>query len=317
MSIARAPLLSPEMECKLRAELTPLWLRQMDGKYVYTADEIAEILEFGKERSPYEKLKRGRVNVYNYRIKFDLPPRKKQIVHEITQGGGTRNSRYKTQPSELMDRAISPEEYLDKIKEAYPLDFLDRLDGVWEDLAIEERVDLRLMARDNLMYAAYNIILMYSPLRKSEIYERTLADLVRKRNIRGVDVLSIELYRKKKGDNNPMFLPYDIRADYPGMEIVFKWLQVRREEVHGDETQLVFPISSYQAWASVKKVDPDAYPHYFRFKYITEELSKPGYSIKRVRDDTGLHISTIDRYLASGGEIARAESVDSRKKERV
>ena len=59
--------------------------------------------------------------------------------------------------------------------------------------------------------------------------------------------------RGKKGESGRKLQPFDIATQNPGMDFVFKWLEYRRAEVGGDETQLAFPMSSWQAQNAVKK----------------------------------------------------------------
>jgi len=315
IAVSRQPLMTDEMEEKLKIQLTLLWTGRTGEGEICTAKEIARRLKFGVPGTDYEKLKVH--SVYHYRSKFDLPRRKEQTMHTFTEGGRTRTTRYKTQPKEVMKTMKeSPGTYLQKIKDTYPLDILEPLIPVWEQLHIDKQEMLKQMFRDHLLYSAYNIVQMYSPLRKSEIYERTFKDIsITIDDETKTEYLTIGLFRKKKGEHSQQYLPYDIRLANPGMDIVKQWLDYRLEEVDKNHDELVFPISSFQAWSSVKKVDPDVYPHYFRFEYITNEFSDPAFSIVDIQADIGLHIVTIQRYLQPGTETARTSA--RRKRERL
>ena len=315
IAVSRQPLMTDEMEEKLKIQLTLLWTGRTGEGEICTAKEIARRLKFGVPGTDYEKLKVH--SVYHYRSKFELPRRKEQTMHTFTEGGRTRTTRYRTQPKEVMKEMKKfPGAYLQKIKEIYPLNIITQVRRVWKQLKTEKQDMLKQVFRDNLMYSAYNIVQMYSPLRKSEIYERTFNDItITTDNETKTEYLTIGLFRKKKGEHSQQYLPYDIRLANPGMDIVKQWLDYRLEEVDKNRGELVFPISSFQAWSSVKKVDPDVYPHYFRFEYITDELSDPEFSIVDVQADTGLHIITIQRYLQPGTEVARTRA--RRKRERL
>lgn len=63
---------------------------------------------------------------------------------------------------------------------------------------------------------------------------------------------------------------------------------------------LVWPFGAWKAWRIVKDAFPDAYPHYFRFSYITEAASDPDVSLTDLRAETELHVVTIQRYLTIG-----------------
>jgi len=270
MSIARQPYLTDVVENELKQVLSKLWTLKDGKKYRYSANQISIILKFGKKGHKYEKLKPH--SVYHYRSKFGLPSRKPQTMHTITEGGRTRTTRYAHQPKDVMkSMQDSPDTYLEKISETYPLDIIESFRPIWDQIKTEKQEILKQIYRNNLMYSAYNIVQMYSPLRKSEIYERSFHDISTIVDSETkVEYLTIGLFRKKKGEHNQQYLPYDLKVDNPGMDIVLKWLEYRRKEIEND-AELIFPITSWDAWNSVKKIDPEAYPHYFRFEYITEE----------------------------------------------
>jgi len=313
MSVSRQPLLNPEQESRLKDLLLPLWMEHNpdnEAGFRYNAKQIATELGFG-DPGPYEKFKP--YHIYHYRTKFGFPVRKAQTVHTIVEGGIRRNTRYRVPPKYI--KRISPKEYIERIHMSYPTDQLERAADIWDTLPENTKKLLIEERRINLMKAAYNVVQMYSPLRKSEIYERTLSDLeITEDTISHDKYLTINLFRKKKSAKNPQFLPYDIRLDYQGMEIVTCWIEERRQQTNDDKNALIFPLSSWSAWDAVKRISPDMYPHYFRFEYITEELSDPEFAIVDVMSDTGLHIVTINRYLQSGTDVARTRARRKRKK---
>jgi hypothetical protein len=99
MVFARQPLLKPEIEEKLEADLEPLWT---DG---LTAKQIAERLEFGTPEGTYKKLKP--MHVYFYREKFGFRRRKKGIKKN--------RPRYKDKQDTTMDFTEFQETLNDKV----------------------------------------------------------------------------------------------------------------------------------------------------------------------------------------------------------
>lgn len=262
----RQPTLTESVEETLKEELEPLWNRGLSAK------NIAEILNFGDE-GQYKKLKV--YHVYYYRTKFELPPRVKR------QSGIPR---YKHRPDSI--EPASPDEVYKSLNKVYRLDY-----------------PIKSMVRQSKMSRAFLWVLYYTPLRKSEIYERSLKDFQIARSEDMGSFILIDLYRKKKivTEKKPaQKAPFYLSLEAPHSVEVLDWLRDRMQQVDHNMDMLAFPISSWQAWSTVKKVFPDAYPHYYRFKYITDRASNPMVPIEDLLVETDLNIMTLRRYMMTG-----------------
>jgi hypothetical protein len=83
----RQSLLDPKDERLLKRELKKLWMiKDEHGGWKFNGRQIAKMLGFGVEGSPFEALRPE--YVYNYRQKFDLPIRftKKSYPHRYKNG---------------------------------------------------------------------------------------------------------------------------------------------------------------------------------------------------------------------------------------
>jgi len=262
----RQPTLTESVEETLREELEPLWRSRLSAK------DIAKTLHFGEE-GRYRKLKT--YHVYYYRTKFELPPRVKR------QSG---ISRYKHQPDTI--EPLSPDEVYESLNKVYLLDF-----------------PIKSMVRQSMMSRAFLWLLYYTPLRKSELYERSLGEFQIARSKEMGSYVLIDLYRKKKivTEKKPARkVPFYLSLDAPHSHEVLDWLRYRMEQVDNNVDMLAFPISSWQAWNTVKKVFPKSYPHYYRFKYITDRASNPMVPIEDLLVETDLNIITLRRYMMTG-----------------
>jgi len=277
----RQPTLTKSVEETLKKELKSLWSSGLSGK------DIAEALNFGDE-GPYKKLKL--FHVYYYRTKFKLPPRVKRQ---------TGVSRYKHKPDSI--KPLSPNEVYESLNKVYRLNH-----------------PIKSIAKQSSMARAFLWLLYYTPLRKSEIYERSLNDFkIAESKDMGKYIL-IDLYRKKKivTEKKPAIkAPFYLSLDSPHSQEVLDWLlyrmtQVKRAEeenasIKNDKdkhpiNRLVFPLSSWQAWDTVKRAFPESYPHYYRFRYITDRASNPMIPIEDLLVETDLNIVTLRRYMMTG-----------------
>ncbi len=268
----RQPTLTESIEKSLREELEPLWKRGLSAK------NIANTLNFGEE-GQYKKLKT--YHVYYYRTKFELPPRVKR------QSGVPR---YKHKPDTI--EPLSPDEVYNSLNKVYPLDY-----------TIKSTIGKKIMIAKSKMSRAFLWLLYYTPLRKSEIYERSLRDFKIARSEDMGSYILIDLYRKKKivTEKKPAIkAPFYLSLEAPHTLEVLDWLRYRMEQTNHNMDMLTFPISSWQAWNTVKKVFPDSYPHYYRFKYITDRASDPMIPIEDLLVETDLNIITLRRYMMTG-----------------
>ena len=220
-----------------------------------TAPEIAEELAFGIAGSEWEKLKA--YHVYFYRSKFGLEPRR------VRESGIPR---YKEKHEEVMK----------------PSEFIDTLNSK-PDRSLSRHRRRR----------AYLILHYWTPLRKSEIYERNIEDFTIDKKKR---VLKIDLFRKKKRATEKE--PINVPLDFPLMNEVVEWLESK------DWQGRPFNISATTALNWVKDTFATYYPHFFRFNFITDGFDDADTTITEMRQKTGLSVATLDKYLTRS---ARAE----------
>jgi len=234
------------------------------------ASEIARQLSFGVVGSRWEKLKP--YHVYFYRRIFKLNPRRQRK---------SGVSRYKVKQQEVMN----------------PEEFIKVLDSKLSKDTFQER-----------RQRAYLILHYWTPLRKSEIYERPLENFeINKKE----QVLTIHLFRKKKKATEEE--PLDTPLAFPLMNEVIEYLEGKEWEMM--EYSRPFDFSPVTAWRYVKDVFGDYYPHFFRFNYITDRCSDPETSLTELRAKTGLSISSLNKYLMRARRAQR--SADQRKLEEL
>lgn len=261
----RQPVLNQDLESILKTQLLPLWEKGL------SAIEIAKRLGFGK-LGPYEKLKD--YHVFYYRRKFGLRPR-------VKRKSGI--PRYKHRPEDIDPPSL--DELISILDRVYPLNH-----------------PFKSIVRQSKLARAYILIHYYTPLRKSEVYERSLKEFKIGKSRDLGKYLIIDLYRKKKivDQKHPAKkMPVLLDLESPHANEILDWMTERLQEAE-DNKQLVFPISSWQAWNIIKKAFPEMYPHYWRFKYITDRASNPMIPIEDLLADTDLHILTLRKYLMTG-----------------
>ena len=176
MVFTRSSLLDKEQEVKLAEKMVVLW---KSGK---TAIQIASDLQFGVFGTPYARF--NEKSVYTYKAKFNKGLGDKGTYKHLERftdkfakrcGGITKGlPRYKNKPTEPI-----------KFKA-----FEDTLNKILPKVAYKEK---DWFSNYVCRKRAYLILLFWTPLRKSEIYERVAKDFI----IEG-DSLKIDLYRKKK-----------------------------------------------------------------------------------------------------------------------
>lgn len=167
---------------------------------------------------------------------------------------------------------------------------------------------------NNLMYRSYIWLHRYSPLRKSELYERKLEDFVVDEKEK---ILIIENFiRKKKLKGKAKEIPFYIPLEYPHVvDEIVKYL-VKKMEREKDPKQRAFPFSGWVAWNRMKKAFPNSYCHFWRFRYITEAASDPNVPIEDLLADTDLNILTLRKYMMTG-ERQRLSSLRRRREREV
>jgi len=261
MGFVRSSKLRPEIEAQLKDEMKPLW----DGSF--SAIQIAYKLGFGEPRLKkllkdyepdprYEKLKA--YHVYFYRSKFKFKRRR-------TPPRAKGKTRYKIKHDEVM----TFEQFKNTLNEK--------------------------VAKNSVRYCqrmrAFLILLYWTPLRNTEIIERTRADFSM---ISGS--LKIDLYRKKKyyhlGKKSE---PFYLRMSYPLVDEVVDYILTV-----DDPDERPFNFTRWTAWNYVRQVFEGYYPHFFRFNYITRGVNNAkdaGQLITTLLGDTGLNISTVSEYI--------------------
>lgn len=262
----------------LRSEVEERLKKELHKLWVekYSAKDIARILGFGVEGTGYEKLKP--YHVYYYRQKFRF---RKRREGPFAKG----ESRYKDKKEEVMPFEV----FVNTLNEKVP---------------------------PSTFYArrqrTYLILHYWTPLRKSEIYERTIDDFEFKK-----DFLVIHLLRKKKTykptvKDEPLHVP----LGFPLMNEVADWL-IKKEWFNPKTNPNNRPwnISGVTAWHYVNSVFEGYYPHFFRFNWITDALSDPETTIAEIVAKTGLHIVTVNRYIMSSMRLQK--NIDLRKLEKL
>lgn len=286
MSFKRQPLLTFAEENKLAAKMEPLWNEENSSpkrraKYNYTSTQIAIALGFGIP-GIYAKLKPWYVAFY--RTKFNDDPRypdwNGHFQPRSTGGCKKGHSRYKVNPKQLHLLALTEPAFEKRLNEKLPL-------GQHPDIFRRK-------------HRAYIICHYFTPLRKSELYERTISDFEIQPKF-----IQIHLQRKKKKYKNPEDEePLKIRRSLPIIEeLVTYLLKVMNE---GNPNKKPLDMDSKTAWLLIHQVFGDMFPHAFRFRYIVKGLSNPAVSMVEMKTKTGLNIVTINNYA-----IASEESEDS------
>ena len=69
--------------------------------------------------------------------------------------------------------------------------------------------------------------------------------------------------------------------------------------------QRVWPITEWDSWDIVKKLDGKKYPHFFRSVRITELCANPKMSVADICNWTGLTPETINAYMERSGRFIR------------
>lgn len=244
----------------------PLWLSGLSGK------AIVEKLHFGVKGTAYEKVKRN--YVYFYRLKFQklhqdypdefplsFPPRKKPAF-------AIGEHRYNVSPDDL--KLISAKEFLQLIDEKFPY-----------ESAYSRKVK------------SFLAILFFTPLRSSEIYERSITDF----EITETKII-IKLLRKKKGHKpGDKKEPITIPRAFPLMNEVVSWLLNGEWRDEKNLQNRPWNITSATARNYVREIIPDGYPHYFRFRYLTSGANDPKTSLAELKAKSRLTLPALEHYI--------------------
>jgi hypothetical protein len=102
----------------------------------------------------------------------------------------------------------------------------------------------------------------------------------------------------------PLMLP----LEFPYVDLIVKqWKQTQPK-------QRVWPISEWDSWALMKRIDKRKYLHFFRFNRITEMCSDPELSIAEICSWTGLTPQTIGEYMERSGRFIRTTAEKIRRR---
>jgi hypothetical protein len=119
------------------------------------------------------------------------------------------------------------------------------------------------------------------------------------------DTLIIHAVARKHGKREA---PLELFLDLPYVNlIVEQWKQTLPK-------QRVWPISEWDAWQIMKRVDAKKYLHFFRFNRISEFCGDPEMSIKEIASWTGLTIPTIESYMERSGRYIRTAAEKMRRR---
>jgi hypothetical protein len=243
----------------------------------YLAKDIAKELNFGENGTPYEKLKT--YHVWFYRQKFNLRKRRKAPFEK-----GHR--RYKHRPKEL--GLMSPEEFVQTLNQKIP------------GRTFHER-----------RKRTYCIVHYWTPLRASEIYERSINDF----EITNAK-LTIHLLRKKKGhkptdEDEPVSIP----LAFPLVNEVVEWLEKGEWRSRFNPENRPWKIKKDAAWSYIREVFKGHYPHYFRFNWISDATDDPETTIRELVAKTKLTLPALLKYIVT--DEKSEEAIDQRKLERL
>ena len=140
----------------------------------------------------------------------------------------------------------------------------------------------------------------YTPLRVSEILERKIGDFDITQ-----EKITIHLARKKKrGKEKNEDIPISIRREWLAVEEIVEWLE--GEEWRTDDNLKPWNFSYWTARNIVKEVFPEAYPHFFRFAFVTAECNYPDTTIGDLTSKTGLSLVTLNKYLKKSERVQDA-----------
>jgi len=110
------------------------------------------------------------------------------------------------------------------------------------------------------------------------------------------DMLIVEAVARKHGKREA---PLELWLGFPFMElIVEQWKRA-------PEGKRVWPISEWDSWNIMKRIDKRKYLHWLRFNRITELCANPKLSIADICSWTGLTAQTIEAYMERSGRFIK------------
>lgn len=110
------------------------------------------------------------------------------------------------------------------------------------------------------------------------------------------DALKVRAVARKHGKREA---PLELWLGFPFMDlIVEQWKRTL-------EGERVWPISEWDSWDIMKKIDKRKYLHFFRLNRITEMCANPEMSVADICSWTGLTPQTINEYMERSGRFIR------------
>lgn len=110
------------------------------------------------------------------------------------------------------------------------------------------------------------------------------------------DILYVSAACRKHGKREA---PLELWLGFPFMDlIVEQWKRTPKGH-------RVWPITEWDSWNIMKKIDKRKYLHYFRFVRITELCANPRLSVADICSWTGLTPQTIDAYMERSGRFIK------------
>lgn len=182
-----------------------------------------------------------------------------------------------------------------------------------------EKVDeIELRKYDALTLKSFLAVLYWTGLRKTEVHgarshryvlpptkgPRHKEPLIRHTDpIPGIlkeditlqgDTLFIVAVARKKGKREA---PLELWTNFPYVNLIVEQWQ---RTPNGEK---VWPITEWDSWNLMKRIDAKKYPHFFRFNRITELCANPKMSVADVCSWTGLTPQTINEYMERSGRF--------------
>lgn len=187
--------------------------------------------------------------IYQHRNEMGLTPRRIIKVRYPHKPGIL--GRYRIPPSELGEKP-TPEKWLERLNVVFP---------TFKNIKGTEYLENNKYRA--LMWMYYN-----SPLRRSEILELIYDDI--KINEKKRQLILHHLIRKKKDKDNPINAPFIFDLDNdPGADEIYNYMIDGMKRYKDSSKRIFANISGWMAWAAMKKLFKDYYPHFMRHSYVT------------------------------------------------